>query len=379
MAFLYSISIKFMDQNLDFNENNIGYKKINVVPKFFKIIFSLILLAIISSCILYTYLKKEINTPLLMHAGSQQFLINKNESISEVASDLQKENLISDAFVFKVYAYLTGSSKHLKSGIFNISASMTPRQILHSLTFIPSQEEIITIREGWDISDIANYLQSNNIVSSEDFYAAEKRAAANFDYFGEQPQTKSLEGYLFPDTYFIAKNSNADEIIAKMLANTKEKITPQMVLDIHAQGRTVYQILTMASIVEREVGRNKSSLSQDDLDALKNERQIVSGIFYNRLTTGTPLQSDATVSFAKKILGLPNSIPNANVNSPYNTYKYNGLPPGPIANPSLSSIQAAIYPAKTDYFYFLSKPDGTAVFAKTLQEQDQNEKLYLGK
>jgi UPF0755 protein len=187
----------------------------------------------------------------------------------------------------------------------------------------------------------------------------------------------TLEGYIFPDTYFVAKSASANNVIQKALDNLSAKLTPQMRTDISAQHKTIYQILTMASIVEREVGRNTTRLTDTDLAQLDTERKLVAGIFYKRLALGIPLQSDATVTYITKKKDPSATIADTQIDSPYNTYKNKGLPPGPISEPSLSSIEAAIYPQSSDYLYFLSAPDGTAIFAKTLQEQDANKTKYL--
>jgi UPF0755 protein len=228
----------------------------------------------------------------------------------------------------------------------------------------------ITFVEGWDNKDIANYLQKEGITSSADFLSSVK----NYDpakYKGILPKEAggSLEGFLFPDTYFIpakagpGQNIN-DIIIGKALDNFSQKITPVMLNQAEAQGMSLYQIITLASIIEKEAGGN-----QDD-------RKMIAGVFYNRLKAGMPLQSDATVSF---ITGKsPVSSVDTQINSLYNTYKYTGLPPGPICNPGLNSILAALYPTDNNYFYFLTIPGtGRAVFAVTYDDHLKNKAKYL--
>jgi UPF0755 protein len=231
--------------------------------------------------------------------------------------------------------------------------------------------------EGWTNEEISADLDKKQIVVQSDFNNQLTRSALTFDYFGEKPKTKNLEGYLFPDTYFFASTATPEQIINKILANTKQKIFPAIVSEIHSQKRTVYDVVTLASIVEREVGRNTSTVTSADLTALQNERETVAGIFMNRIKAGIPLQSDATIGYITKSKDPSASSSDLQIDSPYNTYKYTGLPPGPIGNPSLSSILAVVNYRKTDYLYFLSKPDGTAVFAKTLDEHNANKAKYL--
>lgn len=231
--------------------------------------------------------------------------------------------------------------------------------------------------EGWTNDEIGDALEQQSIVSKKDFDAQLAISAKNYTYFGETPKKKSLEGYLFPDTYFIAKNATTEELINKLLATTESKFTPDMLASIRDQKRTVYDVLTLASIVEREVGRNTSTITSQDIATLQTERETVAGIFMNRLSIGMPLQSDATIGYITKSKSPSATSAQLQINSPYNTYMYKGLPPGPIGNPSLSSIMASIYYKDTGYLYFLSKPDGTAVYAKTLDEQNANKAKYL--
>jgi UPF0755 protein len=228
----------------------------------------------------------------------------------------------------------------------------------------------ITFLEGWDNNNIAQYLEKNQVTSSASFLAATKNFdSSNYPDLSSKPQTQGLEGFLFPDTYFIPKNPPVGQdinniIIEKALNNFSKKITPEMLAQAQTQGMSLYQIITLASIIEKESGAN-----QDD-------RKMIAGVFYNRLKAGMPLESDATVSF---VTGTsPVSDADTLVDSPYNTYKYSGLPPGPICNPGLNSIMAALYPTASNYLYFLTDPQtGRAVFAQTYDEHLKNKAEYL--
>lgn len=247
---------------------------------------------------------------------------------------------------------------------------------------IKAPETSITLLEGWNIADIGSYLEKNGITKASSF----EKAALQFDFssyplLSDKPKNASLEGYLFPDTYFIPKNPATGTdingiIIKKTLDNFSKKFTPQMLEQAKLRGLSVYKILTLASIIEKETGR--SALSQEQKQSLDEERKIVAGIFYNRLKIGMPLQSDATVNFVtKKNLPSP-EIRDTEIDSPYNTYKYPGLPPGPICNPSLSSITAALYPTDTEYMYFLhDQKTGKAYYAQTYDQHLINKQKYL--
>lgn len=230
----------------------------------------------------------------------------------------------------------------------------------------------VTFLEGWGNRDIADYLQKNGIVSSADFLAAAKDfKLEGYPILASKPQTSGLEGFLFPDTYFISKNlspgaETGSKIIKKSLDNFTAKFTPAMQIQAEDDKLSVYQIVTLASIIEKETRGNQE------------ERKIVAGIFYNRLKAGVPLQSDATVNYVTGKSDLRPSRADTDIDSSYNTYKYKGLPPGPICNPGLDAIMAALTPAKTDYFYFLTDPKtGRAVFAKTYDEHLKNKQKYL--
>lgn len=229
----------------------------------------------------------------------------------------------------------------------------------------------ITFVEGWNNAQIADYLAKGGIVSAATFLADERAFNASaYDFLSAKPPGADLEGFIFPDTYFIPQNPGAgqslsDVIIIKALGDFNLRVTPQIRAQAAVNGLNFYQMVTLASIVEKETGGDQT------------QKKIVAGIFYNRLKAGMPLQSDATVAFATGHTDV--SLADTEVNSPYNTYKNTGLPPGPICNPSLDSILAAAYPERTDYLYFLTDPKtGQAIYAKTYQEHLANKVKYLG-
>lgn len=320
-----------------------------------------------------------ISVPASRDAEQKTFTILPKEGGARIAKNLQREGLISSPTLFKAYAFLSGKSDNIMAGQYKLSSGMSIKEILSNLTSGKAQADtnIVRLKEGWTNEDIAKYLDENNIVSAKEFNAALKKTSTSFLYFGEKPKVKSLEGYLFPDTYFFAKNTSAEKIIQRLVDTLDLKLTAQIVSEIKAQDKTIYDILTLASIVEKEVGRNKNVLSREDVSNLQVEREIVAGIFYNRLAIGMALQSDATVTYITKKRNPQASIADTQIDSPYNTYKYKGLPPGPISNPSLSSILAVVRFRDTDYLYFLTKEDGTAVFAKTFEEHSRNKAEYL--
>lgn len=329
------------------------------------IIFGLIIIAF-----LFFYWRG-LNAPVGFGGESKIFIINKGESAGQVADNLKKENLIRSAFYFK---HEIKSGDNLKAGEYSISPKLSAREIIKILTSgdIISREKFVRIIEGWNNKIVGDYLEKNNLADSKKFAAlvGSRIGEWNFDFgkpdfLNDAPVSADLEGYLFPDTYRIFENASAEEIIFKMLDNFGRKISSGMALEIRRQKKSIHEIITMASVIEKEVR------SQEDM-------KIVSGIFWNRIKNGQALESCATLAY---ILGLNKaqySVEDTKIDSPYNTYKYRGLPPGPIANPGLNAIMAAIYPEYTNYNYFLSDPaTGKTIYGKTFNEHNLNKYKYL--
>lgn len=219
---------------------------------------------------------------------------------------------------------------------------------------IPAPEVTVQIPEGWTNDEIASYLAKTGGWAAPDVLKA----------------AQGKEGYLFPDTYRVFASSTPAEVVQKMLDNFDAKVTPDLRAAIVQQGKTLKDIVIMASIIEKEAGIDYSQ--GDDRDA-----RIISGIFWNRLKIGQALESDATVAYALRNTKTKSSGLDFNVDSPYNTYKYPGLPPGAISNPGLIAIKAAIYPLASDYYYFLTTPDHQIIYARTYAEHLQNRAKYL--
>lgn len=252
---------------------------------------------------------------------------------------------------------------------------------------IPKPEKTIQILEGWTNHDIGQYLESNGLYKSDEFLDIagfpqidyrnnNKKPALNdfstrFSFLEDKPKYYGLEGYLFPDTYRIYASSTVTEVIEKMLANFDKKLTAEMRADIKSQGRTIYEIITLASIIEKEAPIDYQT--SNDRDA-----RIIAGIFLNRLHIGQGLQSDATLSYIYGDNKPAHTGEELENDSPYNTYKFRGLPPGPICNPGILAIKAAIYPIETKYNYFLTpKGKDEVVYARTYEEHLQNKYKYL--
>jgi len=228
------------------------------------------------------------------------------------------------------------------------------------------EEKTIKLIEGWNLKDIQAYLLKQGFADAKNLTSLKvKDYRDNYLFMADAPDKASLEAYIFPDTYRIYASSTLNDIIEKTLANFEKKFTAEFLMEAKRQNKSVYQILTMASVLEKEV-RSASDM------------KIVSGIFWNRIKIGQALQSCATLAY---ILGENKpqySFAETRTDSPYNTYINKGLPPGPICSPSLKAITAALYPTANDYNYFLSDPaTGKTIFSKTYEEHLRNKNKYL--
>ncbi len=303
-----------------------------------------------------------------------------------VAAVLLATSLIIGIFYIRLaYRAFLANEKNFPPLITRVLEKLTRQK--PEPVIIPKAENSIQIIEGWSSLDIGQYLENQGLYKSEKFldvagfprvnYRLEKNKpqpydfSTEFSFLSDKPKYYGLEGYLFPDTYRIYASSTVTEVIEKMLSNFDKKLTPQMRADIKAQGKTIYEVITLASIVEKEAPIDYQT--SDDRDA-----RIIAGIFLNRLRIGQGLQSDATLSYIYGDNKPTHSGAELENDSLYNTYKYRGLPPGPICNPGIVAIKAAIYPIKTDYNYFLTpKGKEAVVYARTYEEHLQNKYKYL--
>ena len=336
----------------------------------------LVIFVLVAGTAFFIYVVVKIDQPMATGSGSQKFTVRIGETTKQVGSDLEKNNLISKSFYFKLYIYFKKQGSKIKAGNYELASSMSIREIADYLVsgkIIPENTKL-TVIEGWDTKDIAKALDGLGIMPRKVFLdlvgPGGKDFSQEFSVLKNKPKNVGLEGYLFPDTYSIAKSTRPEDVVRVMLKNFGKKVPAGL----------KYDDLILASIIEREVGRNVApggKLSNQDLEQLSKERRLVSGVFHNRLEVGMALESDATLAYVTGSNSASATLDELKIDSPYNTYKYRGSPPTPISNPSLDSIMAALEPAKTDYLFFVTSPDGTAHFAKTLQEHTTNRAKYL--
>jgi UPF0755 protein len=255
-------------------------------------------------------------------------------------------------------------------GLWSLYRAYNNRQIERKARLAQQvAETTATVIEGWKVDEIAAYYEKIGLFPKADFLAAvEKFDTSPYPLVDARPNKKSLEGYLFPDTYRFTKDATPDEVINKMLANFSARVSSLEVAngDTKYNGLSLPEIITLASIIEKESGGKGATTGEL---SLQDERNLVASVFYNRLGIGQALESDATINYITGKDSPSASAQDLAVSSAYNTYQHPGLPPGPICNPSLGSIKAALEPAKSDYYYFLHiQPSGKVDFSKTFEE-----------
>lgn len=347
-----------------------------------KIFIIVLLVAVVGAVLGALFFWNQVSWPVNDDTTTTLFSVSEGEGVNEISRALSDQGLIRNMFWFETYVWLNRSESGMIAGNYTLSPSMSTREIVRALTSgVASSERTITTIEGWTIADIASYLSEEGVVSADSFIEAATVVDSRtinpntvYAFLADKPADQGLEGFLFPDTYRIFNTGTSEQIIQKMLDNFDKKFTEDMYAAARDRGMSVYDIVTLASIIEKEA---KIVRAQGAVGT--NDHYIVAGVFYNRLNNGIPLQSDATVNFAT---GGNNPQPTSRdleIDSRYNTYKYAGLPPGPINSPSLEAIKAALYPEDTDYFYFLHRinDDDSIVFSKTYSEHLENKARYL--
>lgn len=311
----------------------------------------------------------EIYFPHVSGNSPREVVIAPGMGSRMIGALLKERGVIRSRWAFVTYVSLRGEASSLKPGQYVFSDSAAIPEIARDLIAGTNREKIIFIPEGWNTRDIARYFEVRGIAQEQaalDFFDNPPRDFA----FAERARGTGMEGYLFPDTYRIFQDSSLTDIARKMLDNFDRKFAPDMRMAISRQEKNVRDIIIMASLIEKEVAGDR-------------DRAIVSGVLWKRIAFGIPLQVDATVRYAKiqssksNVQNAKLSLQDTKINSPYNTYRYRGLPPGPIANPGLSSIRAAIFPASSPYLYYLSSSDGRTIFSRTLEEHNAAKAKYL--
>lgn len=305
----------------------------------------------------------------------KQLEIPKGAGVSEIAQKLKEAELIRSKFGFQTFVWIRRASSKLQAGEYTFEPKMSLADIVRILTrgLGAINERELTIIEGWGIDEIGKYLEEQGggarqdflaLVSNKSQVASNQFPVSDFKFLADKSVGTGLEGYLFPDTYRVFKDAKLEDLARKMLENFDAKLTAEMRADIATQGKTIFDIVRVSSIVEAEVPHEE-------------DRPVIAGILWKRLDAGMALQVDSTLNYVTGGKNRALTAEELKIDSPYNMYKYRGLPPTPIGNPGLSALRAAIYPRHSAYWYFLSGKDGKTYFAKTLDEHNENKAKYL--
>lgn len=294
------------------------------------------------------------------HKKTAVIWIKPGQSFSETVTRLQELGLVRHPGRFRLLARLRGDDKRIQAGEYLLHASMSPAGILDSLVRGESILHKVVIPEGSTISRIGQILEKAGLMSKEAFLKAASDPEL-MQALGVEGDT--FEGFLFPDTYYFPKGVTPEQVIRKMVASFRSVFTAAWTERARAMGLTIHQVVTLASIVEKETAKAE-------------ERPLIAAVFLNRLRHHMRLESDPTVIYGIRDFDGNLTRKDLDTVTPYNTYRIGGLPPGPISNPGRASIEAILYPSEKPYLYFVSKNDGSHHFSRTLSEHNKMVRRY---
>lgn len=330
------------------------------MKKILVVISGLLLLSIVAFVLVYMDLVSYAGQPAGDKPAEHTVTIEPGQGFNVVAETIFQKGIIRHPLKFRLFARLKNFETRIKAGEYLLSPTMTPEQVLQIIVEGKVQFHRLTIPEGFNLGQIARVVEESGFGREEDFL----NLATDADFVRQQGiDAETFEGYLFPDTYLFPKDESLETIISTMVKRFRSALTPEWKRRAEALNLSIHEVVTLASIIEKESGVAK-------------ERPIISSVFHNRLKRNMRLQSDPTVIYGiedfdgnirRKDLAHP---------TPYNTYTIAGLPPGPIANAGAGAIAAALYPADTKYLYFVSKNDTTHQFSTNLRDHNTAVRKY---
>lgn len=313
--------------------------------------------------------RNKLTNPNELGKPDQAFTIVSGETTPSILGRLWEDGIIADPAALRAYLQYSGLDTGIQAGEYTLNASMTPIEVSWALQDATPKSVDFQILPGWRLEEIAASLPTSGLeIDPDEFISTAKQLSTNNSLNSLLPGDSSAEGFLYPDVYEIDRTATADDIINMFTNRFLEVTNSQLIEGFENQGLTLYEAVILASIVERE-------------GIVDEEKPLIASVFYNRLANGMKMDSDPTVQYA---LGYddsrggwwpnPLSLNDLEINSPYNTYQVFGLPPGPISNPSISSLKAVAFPAQTPYFYFRATCDnsGKHSFAETFQQHLNN-------
>ena len=307
-----------------------------------------------------------LTNPRDTNGGEQTFFIQEGESVNSIAYNLETTGFIRDAEAFRAYLIYTGLDTSIQAGEYKLSASMSAIEIARKLQDATSEEVTFVVLPGWRMEELAASLSTSGLsITPDDFFRAASNPPKGFDFLSG---ATSVEGFLFPDSYIFSRQITADGLVSELVRNFALHLSRDMQLAYEKQGLTVYQAVTLASIVQREAIH-------------KEEAPLIASVYLNRLKIGMKLEADPTVQYAVGYNASqgtwwtnPLSAFDLQTNSVFNTYIYAGLPPTPISNPGMDALNAVAFPAESPYYFFRAKCDDSGYhnFSQTFEEHVGN-------
>lgn len=300
-----------------------------------------------------------LDSPVNPGAGTTTFTVKKGEGIYKIGQNLQAAGIIRSGAYFAFISRAGGRRLNIQTGMFDVSASMTTRDVAEKMSATKAKNETykITIPEGFTAQQIAERVESHNLCSASEFEEIVENPS-DYDISSPLFTLDNLEGFLFPETYFVDGTTTCQGLAARMVEQFHKIFQDGLKERAANSGMTVRQIVTLASLIEKEA-------------RVPSERAIISGVLQNRLKTGMLLQCDASIQYVLPKREQKLYLSHLQIDSPYNTYLHPGLPPGPICNPGRASIESAINPQSTPYFFYVARGDGSHVFSRTGEEHEQ--------
>jgi UPF0755 protein len=326
----------------------------------FRVLILLVVVALLAGAGVGFSLYKRASEPYQGYTTGEQFVeIAQGSSTRTIGTSLTGAGVVRDNATFRAALWLTGSARALKAGTYRFDAPVSAVDVVRKIARGDTWVRRLTFPEGLNMLEMSKVYEQQKFGPAQSFLEAarDETPIANVD-----PAARVLEGYLFPETYSLPPNTPASRLVHLMVDRFEQLFTEEMRQAAEARGLTTREVVTLASIIEKETAK-------------ADERPIVAAVYLNRLKARMPLQCDPTVIYALERAGRYNgnlTRADLEMDSPYNTYRFPGLPPGPIASPGLASLKAAVAPADVDFLYFVSRNDGSHVFARTLDEHNAN-------
>lgn len=299
-------------------------------------------------------------TPTDMNSVETIVTVSRGQSLKQTADILHARGLINQPLKFRLLARLKGADKRIQAGEYILASNLPPANILEMMVSGKVRLYRFTVPEGSNLNQIADIIDAAGLVDRQAFLRSANDAVL---VEGMGIGVGSLEGYLFPDTYFFPKNADVAQILETMVSRLRSEISDVWIKRAAELGLTLHEVITLASIIEKETGA-------------PSERPLISSVFHNRLKKKMRLETDPTVIYGIEDFDGNLTRKHLETKTPYNTYRINGLPPGPIASPGRAAIEAALYPAQTGYLFFVSKKDGTHQFSTNLVDHNRAIRKY---